>query len=285
MKILLTGHLGQLGRAMQAALTDHDVTGWDVPDYDISHPATVDQVTDLAPDVVINVAAWTNVDGAEANPDLAFAANTLGPLHLAQGCARCGAALLQISTNEVFPGEAGRFYREYDPQAAKTVYARSKQAAETAIRQILDRVYIVRIAWLFGLGGMNFPIKIAQAADKFGALKVTADEFGNPTYAPDVAAAVAKLIRTKRYGSYHLVNDGYCSRFDLAQAVMALTGRDDVPLTPVSLAEWDRPASPPPHAVLINQAGAALGLKLRPWQEALAEYVAAEGGRFVQSES
>ncbi len=258
MKILLTGHLGQLGRAMQAALTDHDVTGWDVPDYDISNPATVDQVVALAPDLVINVAAWTNVDGAEANPDMAFAANTLGPLHLAQGCARCGADLLQISTNEVFPGEAGRFYREYDGQAAKTVYARSKQAAESAIRQIWDRVYIVRIAWLFGPGGLNFPIKIAEAADKFGALKVTADEYGNPTYAPDVAEAVAKLIRTKRYGNYHLVNDGHCSRFDLAQAVMDLTGRD-VPMTPVSLAEWDRPASPPPHAVLINQAGAALG--------------------------
>ncbi len=279
MKILLTGHLGQLGRAMQAALTDHDVTGWDMPDYNIGDPITVDQVVALAPDIVINVAAWTNVDGAEANPDMAFAANTLGPLHLAQGCARCGADLLQISTNEVFPGEAGRFYREYDGQGAKTVYARSKQAAESAIRQLWDRVYIVRIAWLFGPGGMNFPIKIAQAADKFGALKVTADEFGNPTYAPDVAEAVAKLIQTKRYGSYHLVNDGYCSRFDLAQAVMELTGRD-VPMTPVSLAEWDRPASPPPHAVLINQAGAALGIKLRPWRDALAEYVAVESERF-----
>jgi len=279
MKILLTGHLGQLGRAMQAALTAHDVTGWDVPDYDISDPATVDQVVALAPDLVINVAAWTNVDGAEANPGMAFAANTLGPLHLAQGCARCGADLLQISTNEVFPGEAGRFYREYEQQGAKTVYARSKQAAEAAIRQVLDRVYIVRIAWLFGPGGNNFPIKIAEAADKFGALKVTADEFGNPTYAPDVAEAVANLIQTKRYGNYHLVNDGYCSRFDLAQAVMDLTGRD-VPMTPVSLTEWDRPASPPPHAVLVNQAGAALGIKLRPWRDALAEYVRVEGKRF-----
>ncbi len=283
MKILLTGHLGQLGRAMQAALADHDVTGWDMPDYNIGDPITVEQVVDLAPDVVINVAAWTNVDGAEANPDMAFAANTLGPLHLAQGCAGCGADLLQISTNEVFPGEPGRFYREYDQQGAKTVYARSKQAAETAIRQVLDRVYIVRIAWLFGPGGMNFPIKIAEAADKFGALKVTADEFGNPTYAPDVADAVAKLIETKRYGSYHLVNDGYCSRFDLAQAVMELTGRD-VPMTPVSLAEWDRPASPPPHAVLVNQAGAALGINLRPWRDALAEYVAVESERFQRKE-
>jgi dTDP-4-dehydrorhamnose reductase len=276
MRVLITGGLGQLGRALQASLAQRpraEVIIWEIGDHDISDPAAAQWVADLAPAVVINAAAWTNVDGAEANPEAAYAANTLAPKYLAEGCARCGAAMLQVSTNEVFAGSPGIFYREYDPLGGgASTYARSKLAAERAVTQMLDRLYIVRIAWLFGPGGNNFPTKIAAAADRNGALRVVDDEYSNPTYAPDVAEAMVQLVESGRYGIYHLVNDGWCSRYELAKAVLAASGRAHIPLEAIDSGQWTRPTKPPPHAVLINQAGTALGLRLRPWQDAVDEY-------------
>ena len=274
MHLLITGSRGQLGRALRSHFSpSHQVTLWSRPQHDIAHPATAEAVAALAPDVVINAAAWTNVDGAESSPDAAFAANALGPKYLAEGCARCGAALVQISSNEVFAGESGRFYREYEELGPVTIYARSKAAGERAARQVLDRLYIVRVAWLYGRGGSNFPSKIVAAADKHGSLRVVADEFGNPTYTPDVAVALERLIESGRYGIYHLVNEGCASRFDWAAELLRLSGRGEIPLTPIPASEWPRPAMPPAHAVLVNQTAAALGIRLRPWQEALREYV------------
>lgn len=274
MHLLITGSRGQLGQALQTHFNAaHQVTLWSRPQYDIADPATASAVAALAPDVVINAAAWTNVDGAESSPDAAFAANALGPKYLAEGCARCGAALVQISSNEVFAGVPGHFYREYEEPGPVTVYARSKAAGERAARQVLDRLYIVRVAWLYGPGGNNFPSKIVAAADKHGSLRVVADEFGNPTYTPDVATALEQLIATGRYGIYHLVNGGRASRYEWAVELLRLSGRGYIPLTPIPAGEWPRPAMPPAHAVLVNQAGAALDICLRPWQEALAEYV------------
>lgn len=280
MRVLITGGLGQLGRCLQAALARRpgsEVTIWELGDHDISSPAAADWVADLAPAVVINAAAWTNVDGAQANPEAAYAANTLAPKYLAEGCARCDAALLQVSTNEVFAGDQGVFYREYDPtNGGASIYARSKLAAERAVTQMLDRLYIVRIAWLFGPGGNNFPTKIVAAADRNGSLRVVDDECSNPTYAPDVAEAMVQLVESGRYGIYHLVNDGWCNRYELACAVLAASGRGHVPITAIKSNEWVRPTTPPPHAVLVNEAGAALGIRLRPWQEAVAEYCQSE---------
>lgn len=282
MHVLVTGSEGQLGRAIVQAFDDVDVkvTGWSRRNWDITHPSTAGQVIELRPDVVINAAAWTDVDAAESNPTSAFAVNALGPKYLAEGCDNCGAALVQISTNEVFAGEPDRFYFEYDQPQPGSVYARSKRAGELAAMQRLERLYVVRVAWLFGPGGNNFPVKIAAAADTHDALRVVSDEFGNPTYAPDVAVALRALVETRRYGTYHLVNEGIASRFEWAQEVLSLTGRDRVELAPIGMDEWPRAAKPPRHAVLVNQAAAALGLALRPWQEALAEYVQVDAGRF-----
>lgn len=276
MHLLLVGSRGQLGRALQAtasAQRRYQLTLWSRPEYDITAPAIAEEVAGLRPDVVINTAAWTNVDGAEANPAAAYSANALGPQYLAEGCQRCGAALVQVSTNEVFAGVPGMVYYEYDQPQPGGVYARSKFAGEQAVRQILDRLYIVRVAWLFGPNSSNFPSKILAAADKHGALRVVEDEIGNPTYAPDVAAALLRLIETGRYGIYHLVNQGQASRFDLAQAVLQASGRGHIPLTPIPHTAWQRPVTPPLHAVLANQAAAALGIELRPWQEAVQAYI------------
>jgi dTDP-4-dehydrorhamnose reductase len=133
------------------------------------------------------------------------------------------------------------------------------------------RFFIVRVAWLFGPGGVNFVTKILDAARK-GPLRVAADEFGNPTYAPDLAKAIVALAATGHYGIYHLTNSGFCSRYEFAAEIVRLAGLN-VPITPILSAEWPRSSRPPLHAILANTAATALGVTLRPWQAALAEYI------------
>ena len=277
MHVLIVGGEGQLGRALHtiyAQRSEDQVTIWDRPGQDISQPAIADALHSLQPDIVINTAAWTNVDAAEEQPDTAYTVNALGPKYLAEGCRRCRALLVQISTNEVFPGAPGHIYREYDLPRAGSVYARSKLAGERAVQLHAERWQIVRIAWLFGAAQGNFPTKIMDAADRLGALRVVADEFGNPTYAPDAAAAIVQVADIGRSGIYHLTNDGATSRFAFAEAVLQASGRGHIPLTPISAHEWPRPSQPPLHAVLANQTAAALGIRLRPWQEAITDFIA-----------
>jgi len=282
MHVLIVGSRGQLGQALTQHYTKQPsvrITQAIRPEFDLTRPQSAEQVAALRPDLVINCAAWTDVDGAEANPNAAYAANALGPQYLATGAARCGAALVQVSTNEIFPGAPGQVYREYDQPQPSSVYARSKLAGEIAVRQLHAQVYLVRVAWLFGPHGNNFPSKITAAADKHGKLRVVADEVGNPTYAPDAAAAIAKLAESGLFGSYHLINEGVASRFAFAEYLLQTNGRAHIPLTPIAHTEWPRPTQPPLHAVLVNQAAAALGITLRPWQEAVNEYVQMEGSR------
>jgi dTDP-4-dehydrorhamnose reductase len=145
------------------------------------------------------------------------------------------------------------------------------------VRHLLTRFYIGRTAWLYAPGGRNFsnPHRIIQLADERGTLRVVTDEIGNPTYAPDLATAVAALIHTDAYGVYHLTNAGYCSRYDFVREVLRISGRDHVPVEPITLDDFQRTSTPPRFAPLANTAAAALGIKLRPWQEALTEYLKA----------
>ncbi|MEZ4615848.1 MAG: dTDP-4-dehydrorhamnose reductase [Caldilineaceae bacterium] len=275
MHVLILGGRGQLARALTVAYQTHKdvrVTLWSRPTHDISLPTISEQVVALQPDIVVNAAAWTDVDGAESQPAAAYAANALGPKYLAEGCRQCGAFFVQVSTNEVFAGLGEQLYREYDQAMPRSVYARSKLAGEIAAQQATDRLLIVRTAWLFSPEGTNFPRKICAAADRLGALRVVSDEYGNPSYAPDVAAALIELIATGRFGIYHLVNEGRASRFEFAEAVLRLQQRAHIPLTPISHTEWSRPADSPLHAVLVNEAAAALGVQLRHWREALHDY-------------
>ncbi|MFZ1465552.1 MAG: dTDP-4-dehydrorhamnose reductase [Anaerolineae bacterium] len=272
-RVLITGCLGQLGRTLQATLTDHVRLGIDLPDCDITDPAVVPFIEAHAPDIIIHTAAYTNVDGAESDPDLVFRINMWGTHNLALACQRTGAPLLYISTNEVFDGtRTTSAYYEWETINPLSVYARSKAAGEAVVRTLLQRFYIVRIAWLFAPGGNNFPRKIIENADKHGRLRVVSDEFGNPTYAPDLAVAISQLITTEHFGIYHLVNGGSCSRYEFASEVLRQAGRGHVPVTPVAHSEWERPSTPPLHALLANTNAAALGITLRPWQEALAAF-------------
>ena len=274
MRVVITGHKGQLGRPLQAAFAGHELLGLDMPEEDITDPAISRRIADFRPDLVVHAAAYTDVDGCEANPDLAFRVNAVGTQNVALGAREAAAAVLYVSTNEVFDGARRDLYREWDQVNPISAYARSKAAGEQIVRDLLGgRFYIARVAWLFGPGGNNFITKILAGAEKSGSLKVAADELGNPTYAPDAARAMARVAAAGRYGIYHLTNAGFCSRYEFAREVLRLASRAAVPLAPILSAEWPRPSSPPLHAVLANTAAAALGIALRLWQEAVAEYV------------
>jgi dTDP-4-dehydrorhamnose reductase len=273
MRIAITGANGQLGQALQATLGGvHDLVALGHADFELGQPDCVEQLAATGAELVIHPAAYTDVDGCARDPERAYRVNGLGTQYVALACRRLGATLVYISTNEVFDGMAAAPYFEYDRAAPINAYARSKWAGELAVRELLDRFYIVRVAWLFG-GARTFVRTVLRLAAERKEIAMVADEVGSPSYAPDVAAAVAQLIGRPFYGTYHLVNEGMCSRLEFAAEVLRLVGRTDVALRPITLAEFKRDSRVPPYTPLRNIAAAALGVQLRPWQAALAEYV------------
>ena len=274
MRIVITGHKGQLGRALQEVLQGETLFGLDLPQHDITDgQATARAIADFAPQVVIHAAAMTNVDGCERDPDAAYRINGLGAQNVALACQKCGAAMVCVSTNEVFDGTKGEPYLEFDQPHPINIYGRSKLAGELITQALLNRFYIVRTAWLYAQGGNNFVTKMISLADERGELRVVNDEVSSPTYAPDLAEAIAKLIRTDHYGIYHFTNEGVCSRYDFAVKILELAGRGHVPVHPITSDQYARASTPPLCAPIRNFCAATtLGINLRPWEEALQAY-------------
>ncbi len=278
MKILLTGHKGQLGRTVLSLLTAHDVLGIDLPEHDITNvTAFIALARDFRPALILHAAAMTNVDGCARDPALAYRANGMGTQHVARAAAEVGAEMLYVSTNEVFDGSATQPYHEWAATNPINAYGRSKLAGEWYTQHLLTRFYIVRTAWLYAAGGRNFPHRIIELADERGSLNVVTDEVGSPTYVVDMARALVALIETHAYGVYHLVNEGAASRYEFAQEILRLSGRARIPVLPIASADFQRASTPPLYAPLANNAAAALGIRLRPWQEALAEFLQETG--------
>ena len=274
MRILITGGAGQLGTALQAELTQHDLFPIDLPEVDITNrEALFASVSSTNPDLIIHCAAYTNVDGCAKDPALAYKVNGLGTQNVALACQQFGATLVHISTNEVFAGDNPAGYEEWMPLSAVNAYGRSKAAAEVHVKNILSKFYIVRLSWLFAPGGRNFIHAILDRARSTGQLRVVTDEISSPTYSKDLAKAIGQLIETEQYGIYHFVNAGSCSRWAFANEILRLAGLTDVVNTPILGKEFKRPSTPPPFGTIHNIAGKAIGIELRPWQEALAEYI------------
>src|SRR5512139_1662507 len=239
MRITITGSKGQLGRALMRRLAQHDPFGVDLPEVDLTDlSATRSSLAAFKPDVIIHAAAYTDVDGAARQPDLAYRVNALGTRNVAVASEAVGAALLAISTNEVFDGAKHEPYLEFDPANPINPYARSKLAAEQLVRDLTTRFYIVRTAWLYGLGGNNFVRKIITRADTEGKLRVVTDEVSSPTYTEDLITAIEQLMPTGAYGVYHFTNDGACSRYELAQKILELSGRAHIPIEPITLKDF-----------------------------------------------
>ncbi|MBI1886282.1 MAG: dTDP-4-dehydrorhamnose reductase [Chloroflexi bacterium] len=275
MRILVTGGRGQLGRALQNALADHETFALGHEELDVTDPVAVRTVfEDVEPDLVVHAAAWTDTGGCEADPQRALAVNAEGARWVAEACRSAGAAMLYVSTNEVFDGEKREPYAEDDRPGPLNAYARSKLEGERAVQAVLDRCYVVRTAWLYGAGRASFPEKIVQAARESGTLKLVTDEIASPTWTNDLARAIARLIREPAPGVYHLTNAGYCSRLDWAKRILELAGMADVPVEPTTQAEFGAPFRKPVFSALANRSAARLGIELRPWEEALADYFA-----------
>lgn len=268
MRIMLTGAAGQLGRALQDALSQHAVTPLDRAQLDISSLSAVrDAIAGLRPDLAINAAAYTNVDGAEADPAAAYRTNALGARNLAVAtAAHC--AVLHVSTDYVFDGNASRPYHEFDRVNPRSVYGASKLAGEEAVRSFNPRHYIVRTAWLYDTRGRNFLRAIVDLAAR-GPVRVVNDQFGSPTYVPHLAEAIARLITSAAYGTYHLAGHGGTSWFGLTCALLRQL-RLDVPVQPVATADVPRPAERPRYAVLTTLQDPHIVLP--PWEEGVVTF-------------
>jgi dTDP-4-dehydrorhamnose reductase len=271
MRIFLTGATGQLGIAVQRSLRDRDVVAPPEADADITDPAIVARIVQARPDVVIHTAAYTDVDGAETHPDRAYAVNADGSRHVARGAAKAGARLIAISTDYVYDGAKASPYVEDDPVAPLSVYGASKLAGEREAQAGVPDAVILRTAWLYG-EGKNFVRTILGAAGQPRELRVVNDQLGSPTSAEDLARAIRALLDIRASGVYHAVNAGACSWHELAVTILRLAGLDHA-VVPISTAELTRPAKRPPRSILDCSKLAALGVVMRPWQDALAEYV------------
>jgi dTDP-4-dehydrorhamnose reductase len=273
MRVLITGASGQLGRALRRAFQDEETFPLQRPAYDVTDLATVQALVEMRPHLVIHAAALTDVDRCQREPDLAYQQNALGTRNVALACQETGARMVYISTNEVFDGSKAEPYLEFDQPNPINAYGGSKLAGERYVQMLLNRFYIVRTSWLFGEGSKNFVRKILSGARQDSKLAVVTDEVASPTYAPDLAQAIRRLVDHPVYGVYHFTNAGQCARYDFARAILETAQVKGVSLEPIVLPEYQRDSQPPPYSVLRNFCGAALGITLRPWQEALAEYL------------
>jgi len=272
-RLLVTGAGGQLGLELAEVLPGrgHETVALSRTELDISDPDAVEDAVKVhSPDLLVNAAAYTNVDGCETETDLAYAVNALGPRNLAQVCERLECELLHVSTNYVFDGEADRPYEPFDLPNPISAYGRTKLAGEEYVKHLTRRWYVVRSAGVYGRGH-NFVRTMLRVAGERDVLKVKADEFISPTYARDLAEGIAGLAESGRYGLYHLTNAGSCSWYEFTQEIFRLVGVE-VDVVPIPGSEYPLPAARPANGVL-----SSLGsFELRHWREALTDYLERE---------
>ena len=253
MKILITGSNGMLGHDLIEVLKDkHELLLTTSKTLDITDADSVmDFIVKSNPDIVINSAAYTDVDGCESNPDLAYNVNGEGVKNLALACREVDCPLVHISTDYVFNGQNDRPWVEDDEIGPISIYGKSKLEGEEHIKEILEKYFIVRTAWLYGVNGRNFPRTMLELAQNHSEITVVYDEVGTPTYTPDLAKGISELIETDYYGTYHLTNSGNCS-----------------------WCEFARPAPRPSYSVLENRNWVENGFEpLRNYKEAIKEYI------------
>lgn len=277
MKILVTGVKGQLGHDVVKELEKRGIeaVGVDIEEMDITDPVSVDKVIkDAAPDAVIHCAAYTAVDAAEENEELCRKVNAEGPQNIANVCKELDIKMVQISTDYVFGGEGTHFWRPEDACEPQSVYGRTKYDGELAVRNTLEKYFIVRIAWVFGINGKNFVKTMLNLAKTHDTIRVVNDQFGSPTYTYDLARLLVDMVLTDKYGIYHATNEGTCSWYEFACAIFKEAGVN-VNVLPVTTAEYGAKAKRPANSRMDNNKLTENGFeKLPAWQDALARYVA-----------
>lgn len=288
MKILITGSRGQLGSELKAILKSKkseigaisplydgcEVVAADADTLDITDALKVNSfLENFLPDVVINCAAMTNVDGCETNLELAMRVNAIGPLNIARACEKIGAKLVNVSTDYVFDGKSPAPYREWDVCAPSSIYGKSKLLGEQYVREQTCRYFIVRTAWLYGYVGHNFVRTILKLAKERDQIKVVNDQVGNPTNANDLAHHILKMAITENYGIYHCTGAGEASWFDFASLIVKYAGLS-CEVLPCGTNEFPKVAKRPGFSALDNlMLRCTVGDEMRPWQDALLTYV------------
>lgn len=275
MRVLITGANGQLGCELRRVFASETLILQDLPGFDLTGSQVEQDIAGARPDLIIHAGAYTDVDGAEREPDRAMAINTFGTAQVARAAVRVGARLLYISTDYVFSGTQRHPYSEDDVPAPINVYGLSKWRGEQAVAESGADALIVRTAWLYGPAGNNFVKSIMRAARAQPSLRVVDDQRGSPTSVEDLAAVIKVTAAGSLRGILHVTNRGDCTWYEFARAIVAAMNLD-ISVRPISTAEAGRLAPRPPYSVLGLQRLARLDLVPRDWREALNQFVKAE---------
>ncbi|OGP65161.1 MAG: dTDP-4-dehydrorhamnose reductase [Deltaproteobacteria bacterium RBG_13_47_9] len=277
-RILVIGAKGMLGRdlieVLQSSFCHDEVIGWDLEEIDIREgQETIEKVEGLRPEIVIDVAAYTDVDGCEGDAERAFSVNAEGVRHIALGALRSHAKVVYLSTDYVFDGQKREPYLEHDPPHPINIYGRSKLKGEQYIQELVREALIVRTQWLYGRHGKNFVTSVLRQAREKGTLSIVHDQIGSPTYTTDLSKAITVLIQRDAFGIFHVTNSDPCTWYTFGQTVLNLSGMAGVKMIPISSKELGRPAVRPSYSVLNTQKFIReTGMSLRPWSEALKDY-------------
>lgn len=276
MKVLVTGVKGQLGYDVANELEKRgtEVIGVDVDEMDITDEAAVQRVIrGAAPDAVIHCAAYTAVDAAEDNEEMCRRVNTDGTRYIAGVCKELDIKMLYISTDYVFDGKGTRPWEPDDERNPLSVYGQTKYEGELAVQNMLDKYFIVRITWTFGVNGKNFVKTMLRLAETNSRLTVVNDQYGSPTATADLAVLLSDMIATEKYGVYHATNEGICTWYEFTCEIFRQAGID-VEVVPVTTAEYNAKAKRPANSRMSKDKLEANGFKrLPPWQDALARYL------------
>ena len=284
MKILVTGSKGQLGHELliQGNNSGYEILPADLPELDITDKTQVKhRLERFQPSLVVNAAAYTNVDKAETEQDLAFAVNRDGPANLAEACAKFEIPLIHISTDFIFDGKKSSPYIESDPVSPLSIYGKSKQEGENEVRSRLKKHIILRTAWLYGVHGQNFVKTMLRLGREKEVISVVSDQFGSPTSAADLTAVVLQIIsRIKKYngdinwGTYHYCGLGITTWHGFAEEILSLARQyisiKTKDVKPISTAEYPTKATRPPFSALdCGLIKKNFGISLKPWQDSL----------------
>ncbi|WP_413825352.1 MULTISPECIES: dTDP-4-dehydrorhamnose reductase [unclassified Methanobrevibacter] len=274
MRILITGASGMLGHDLQRTLKNHELILYNSKNLDITNKnLVIEKINEMKPDILINSAAYTNVDDCETNYEEAHKVNALGPKNLATVCKDLKIPLVHISTDYVFDGKKTEPLKENDNLGPQTAYGKTKLEGEQFIQKILDEYFIIRTAWLYGCEGNNFVKTMLNLSKSHNEINVVNDQIGSPTFTYDLAKGISEIIKTDKYGVYHLTNSGSCSWYEFSKEIFKLANIN-VKVTPVTTEEFPRPAPRPKYSVLSNDKWIKQGFKpLRNYKEALKEYL------------
>jgi dTDP-4-dehydrorhamnose reductase len=272
MRILITGAQGQLGQALQQVLSGEDLILKDLPEFDLTQSDCESQIVAARPSIILHVGAYTNVDGAEREPDRATTVNAQGTTYVARAAATLNARLVYVSTDYVFDGTNPTPYREDDVPHPINVYGQSKRAGEIAALKGCPDTLVVRTAWLYGHAGNNFVKTIMKLAGEKPFLEVVGDQRGSPTNADDLARVFKDLITSDLRGICHVTNTGDCTWHEFAEAIVSLMGLS-TPVRPITTAQAGRPARRPAYSVLAQGRLSTVRALLPHWKDALARFM------------